>query len=293
MRGFGGPFMTRAVETTVFTLVLGVYLIGCAGNPGGGPQPRGVRSPESIGVPQKVREKPRNLGVASSSETWRWPGIHASEPSAGPPGLDDATDQSTGDGCLGSSEAPFESASAASTSRGATTGRENDVLFVEFVVTPQDVVDRMLRMARVSRDDVVYDLGCGDGRIVVTAARRYGCRAVGYDLDRLRVAETRVRARREGVAHLVTIELKDVLKADLDGATVVTLYLGTELNARLIPHLAKLGPGCRIVSHDFGLGDIPPDQTVELTSREDHRRHKIHLWTCPLRPMNPVGKRPY
>jgi len=156
------------------------------------------------------------------------------------------------------------------------------VLFVSFEATPQDVVDRMLKMARVTREDVVYDLGCGDGRIVVTAARRYGCRAVGYDLDPLRIAEARHNAERSGVAHLVTIEQKDVLTVDLQEASVVAIYMGTEMNARLVPQLRRLKPGARIVSHEFPLGSITPDKTVEMTSHADGRRHKIHLWRCPL-----------
>ncbi len=116
------------------------------------------------------------------------------------------------------------------------------VLFVEFVATPQDVVERMLEVAGVTKEDVVCDLGCGDGRIVVTAAQRYGCRAIGYDLDPLRVREARQNVAEHGVAHLVTIEQKDVLKADLTDVSIVTLYMGTELNARLIPQLRKLRP---------------------------------------------------
>jgi len=155
-------------------------------------------------------------------------------------------------------------------------------LFVEFVTTPQDVVERMLEMAQVRKDDVVYDLGCGDGRIVVTAARRYGCRAVGYDLDHLRVEEARQNVAQHKVGTLVTIEKKDVLHADLHEASVVTLYLGTEINARLIPQLRELRPGSRIISHDFPIGDLTPDKVVVMTSRADGRRHTIYLWTCPL-----------
>jgi precorrin-6B methylase 2 len=169
----------------------------------------------------------------------------------------------------------------------ATNRRSSAVLFVEFVTTPQDVVERMLELAAVTKDDVVYDLGCGDGRIVVTAARRYGCRAVGYDLDLLRVREARANAAQQGVAHLVTIEQMDVLKADLHEATVVTLYMGQELNARLIPQLRRLGPGARIVSHEFALADLPPDKVVPMPSRLSGRRHTIYLWTCPLPPSGP------
>jgi ribosomal protein L11 methylase PrmA len=171
-------------------------------------------------------------------------------------------------------------ASAAPEAAGA--GNAPTALFVEFVVTPQDVVERMLKLARVTKGDVVYDLGCGDGRIVVTAARRYGCRAVGYDLDLLRVEEARKNVAKHKIGHLVTIEQQDVLHCDLQGASVVTLYLGTEINARLIPQLEKLPPGARIVSHDFPIGDLTPDKVVEMTSREDGLRHRIYLWTCPL-----------
>ena len=163
-----------------------------------------------------------------------------------------------------------------------TGGSKPAVVFVEFVATPQDVVERMLEMAQVTKNDILYDLGCGDGRILVTAARKYGCRAVGYDLDPLRLQEARKNATQHGVSHLVTIERKDVLKADLQEASVVTLYLGTEINARLIPQLEKLRPGARIVSHDFTLGDIPPVRIVEMISRVDGVKHTIYLWTCPL-----------
>lgn len=163
----------------------------------------------------------------------------------------------------------------------ATTGPP-PLVFVEFVRTPQDVTDRMLKMARVTKNDVVCDLGCGDGRIIITAAKRYGCRAIGYDLDPLRVQEARENAKRQGVAHLVTLEQKDVLFVDLEGVSVVTIYMGTEINASLIPQLSRLPAGARIVSHNFGLGNLRPDNAVEMTSREDDRRHKLYLWHCPL-----------
>lgn len=156
------------------------------------------------------------------------------------------------------------------------------LVFVEFVRTPQDVTDQMLKMARVTQNDVVCDLGCGDGRIIITAAKRYGCRAIGYDLDRLRVQEARENARREGVSHLVAVEQRDVLTVDLEGVTVVTIYMGTEINARLIPQLSRLPAGARIVSHNFGLGDLRPDEAVEMVSREDDRKHRLYLWQCPL-----------
>jgi hypothetical protein len=118
----------------------------------------------------------------------------------------------------------------------------------------------------------------------VAAARKYGCRAVGYDLDSLRVLEARINVEKNRVSHLVTIEQKDVLKLDLQPATVITLYLSSELNARLIPALRKLRPGARIVSHDVPIGDIPPEKTIKMTSRADNREHTLSLWTCPLPP---------
>lgn len=186
-------------------------------------------------------------------------------------------------GALGTPSDP-NAAGASQGIQDTADGREPAVLFVVFAATPEDVVDRMLKMAEVTKDDVVYDLGCGDGRIVVTAAKKYGCRAVGYDLDRLRVREARINVLKNKVAHLVRIEQKDILKVDLRPATVVTLYLGNELNARLVPQLRQLKPGARIVSHEFGLGNIPPDRTVEMTSRTDARTHKLYLWVCPLAP---------
>lgn len=177
---------------------------------------------------------------------------------------------------------PAAPAIASGASPGMTSGHKSAVIFVEFVATPQDVVERMLEMAGVTKSDVLCDLGCGDGRILVTAARQYGCRTIGYDLDPLRLEEARQNAARHAVSHLVTVECKDVLKVDLRGASVVTLYLGTEINARLIPQLEKLRPGARIVSHDFAMGDLPPDKRVEMISHADGLKHTLYLWTCPL-----------
>jgi SAM-dependent methyltransferase len=189
----------------------------------------------------------------------------------------------TGEEMKGAASPATADSSATATSRPA-------VLFVAYVATPPDVVDAMLKVARVTRSDVICDLGCGDGRILVTAARRYGCRAVGYDLDRLRVQEARKKAEDNRVGHLVRVEQKDILRVDLTEATVVTLYLGPELNARLIPQLARLGAGVRIVSHDFGLEDIPPDKVVDVNSGTDRRVHKVCLWNCPLKTARPTSQ---
>jgi outer membrane protein assembly factor BamB len=158
--------------------------------------------------------------------------------------------------------------------------REPDVIFVP---TPQDVVQKMLEVAGVKKDDVVADLGCGDGRIVITAAARYGCRAVGYDLDPECVRLARAGVQKAGVAKLVRIEREDIFAVDLRGVTVVALYLGPKLNARLAPQLAKMKPGSRVVSHAFAMPGYRPDKVIAFTSAEDDVAHKIYLWTIPLK----------
>jgi len=130
---------------------------------------------------------------------------------------------------------------------------------------------------------LVYDLGCGDGRIVVTAARRYGCRAVGFDIDPRRVEDSLQNVRKNNVGHLVTIEQKDIFTLDLSRANVITLFLLPSLNANLIPQLEKLKPGSRIVSHSFAMDGIKPDRVVTMISREDQCEHKVYLWTTPLK----------
>lgn len=154
---------------------------------------------------------------------------------------------------------------------------------VVFIATPQHVVDKMLELAKVKKDDLVYDLGCGDGRIVVTVAKRYGCRAVGYDIDPQRVKESLENVEKNKVGHLVTIEEKDIFTLDLSKANVITLYLLPSLNVKLIPQLEKLKPGSRIVSHDFDMKGVKPDKVVKLTSNKDHVEHKVYLWTAPLK----------
>jgi hypothetical protein len=156
---------------------------------------------------------------------------------------------------------------------------EPDVIFVP---TPQDVVDKMLELAQVTKDDVVYDLGCGDGRIVVTAAKKYGCKAIGYDVDPQRIKESKENVEKNGVGDLVRIEEKDIFTLDLSKASVVTLYLLPRLNVKLIPQLEKLKPGSRIVSHDFRMKGVRPEKTVTLNSEEDQAEHKIFLWTAPI-----------
>jgi uncharacterized protein (TIGR03000 family) len=154
---------------------------------------------------------------------------------------------------------------------------------VPFVATPQDVVDRMLEAAAITKDDVVYDLGCGDGRIVATAAQKYGCKAVGVDLDPQRVKASRATVKAKGVEKLVTIEEKDFFKVDLKPATVVTLYLLPEVNAKLIPQLEKLETGARIISHDFAIEDVEPWKKFAMRSKEDGKTHTIYVWVAPIK----------
>lgn len=154
---------------------------------------------------------------------------------------------------------------------------------VVFVPTPNDVVARMLQMADVKKSDVVYDLGCGDGRIVVAAAKKYGCKAVGYDIDPQRVKESRENAVRNKVEHLVTIEQQDIFTVDLSRASVVALYLLPEMNAKLLPQFEKMKPGSRIVCHNYGIEGLEADETVTMKSREDNVEHFIYLWTTPLK----------
>jgi hypothetical protein len=170
------------------------------------------------------------------------------------------------------------------TTRIKATPREPDVIYVP---TPQNVVDKMLELAGVKKDDLVYDLGCGDGRIVVTAAKKYGCRAVGYDIARQRVKESLANVEKNNVGHLVRIEQRDIFTLDLSKANVVTLYLLPELNVKLIPQLEKLKPGSRIVSHDFDMRGVKPDKVVELSSSDEQwDEHTIYFWTTPLKKEN-------
>jgi len=161
--------------------------------------------------------------------------------------------------------------------------REPDVIFVP---TPQEAVDKMLELAEVTKDDLLYDLGCGDGRIVVTAAKRYGCKAIGFDIDRKRVKESLANVEKNNVGHLVRIEQRDIFTLDLSEANVITLYLLPELNVKLIPQLEKLKPGSRIVSHDFDMRGVKPDKVVKVTSDNEYDEHTIYLWTTPLKKEN-------
>jgi len=159
---------------------------------------------------------------------------------------------------------------------------------VEYVPTPQQVVDKMLDLVKPKKTELLYDLGCGDGRIVVTAAKKYGVKAVGYDIDPQRVEEAKANVKKNGVEDLVTIEEKDIFTLDLSPANVVTLYLLPRLNVKLIPQLEKLKKGSRIVSHDFDMEGVKPDKHLKITpDTGGEREHQIYLFSVPLKKEKP------
>jgi ubiquinone/menaquinone biosynthesis C-methylase UbiE len=155
--------------------------------------------------------------------------------------------------------------------------RQPDVIFVP---TPPETVDEMLRQAHLKKGDVLYDLGSGDGRIPIAAAKQYGVRAVGIDIDPKLVAESNEAAKREGVDKLVTFRNEDLYAADFRDATVVTLYLSDTLNVMLRPKLLReLRPGTRIISHDFRMGDWQPEKTIRVPWKNLYRT--VYVWTVP------------
>jgi len=162
--------------------------------------------------------------------------------------------------------------------RAATPTVQTQQLEAPFVATPPAVVEAMLKLAKVTKNDIVYDLGCGDGRIVIAAAKNYGARGVGIDIDPQRIKEATENARQQGVSDRVTFVQADLFDADIREATVVTLYLLPTLNLKLRPRLlTDLKPGTRVVSHDFHMDEWTPDETVELNGR------RVYLWTVPAR----------
>jgi ribosomal protein L11 methylase PrmA len=149
---------------------------------------------------------------------------------------------------------------------------------VIYVPTPHEVVDDMLRLANVGKSDILYDLGSGDGRIAIAAAKKFGIRAVGIDIDPERIREANENARRAGVTHLVEFRQEDLFKADFREATVITLYLLPDLNVKLRPRLLdELKPGTRIVSHQFDMGTWKPEKRLESNGRV------VYFWTIPAK----------
>jgi len=167
-------------------------------------------------------------------------------------------------------QAPTQTQEAQTGTTAVAPPRAPDVVFVP---TPPAVVDAMLKVAGVGKDDVLYDLGSGDGRIPITAAKRFGTRGVGIDIDPERVAEANAGAREQGVTDRVRFVQGDLFEQDLSEATVVTLYLLPTLNMKLRPTLQALKPGTRIVSHAFDMGDWKPDQTLAVGN------YTVYFWT--------------
>ncbi len=154
---------------------------------------------------------------------------------------------------------------------------------VRYEPSPPEVVREMLRLAEVTRRDIVYDLGCGDGRIVIAAAKQFGARGVGIDIDPQRIRESLENARKAGVLGRVQFRNEDLFEADIREATVVTLYLWPWVNLKLRPKLlAELKPGTRVVSHSHDMGDWPPERQVEVNG------HTIYLWRIPASPNPPA-----
>jgi ribosomal protein L11 methylase PrmA len=167
-------------------------------------------------------------------------------------------------------------ASAPSALAQATQEAPNRRPDVIFVPTPEEVVEAMLQVANVTKNDIVYDLGSGDGRIPVTAAKKYGARGVGIDIDPQRIKEANENVAKNNVGHLVRIMNADLFTTDISEATVVTLYLLPSLNVKLMPKLMKeLRPGTRIVSHAFDMGDWKPEKELDVNGR------KVYYWTIP------------
>jgi len=154
---------------------------------------------------------------------------------------------------------------------------------VVYVGTPYDLISKMLKMAQVKKGDMVYDLGCGDGRMLILAAQKYGSRGNGYDIDPERVQASRENVAKNSVAHLVKIFQADMFTLDLSQADVLPLYLLPEMNRKLLPQLDKLKPGSRIVCHQYDLEGIVPDETVTMVSNEDNASHTLYLYTTPLK----------
>jgi uncharacterized protein (TIGR03000 family) len=157
--------------------------------------------------------------------------------------------------------------------------REPDVIYLP---TPTEVVDKMLEMAEVKKSDVLYDLGCGDGRIVIAAAKKYKCKAVGIEIDPELVEKARANVKAEKLDGLVEIREGDLFKADLKPASVVTMYLLDSLNAKLVPKLKELKPGSRIVSHDFGIEGYPPQKKESVTLKSGESSANVFMWVTPL-----------
>jgi len=251
-------------DVTWVLMVIALGMAGCATD----------EAPPQAAASPTVDSAPQAGGAATSS---------AAQPAS--PGASTAKKEppttSPGTGNTAAATPQTQPSAAPATSAAAEpveTPKRPDVIFVP---TPDEVVAKMLELAQVTSKDVVYDLGCGDGRIVVAAAK-LGCRAYGFDVDPRRIQESKENVEKNGVGHLATIEQKDIFTLDLSKADVVTLYLLPSLNVKLIPQLEKLKPGSRIVSHDFDMKGVTPDKVVDVDG-EVGSGHTVYLWTAPLK----------
>ena len=157
--------------------------------------------------------------------------------------------------------------------QGTSVQRQPDV---PYEPSTREIVDGMLKLADVTKNDIVYDLGCGDGRIVIAAAKEYGARGVGIDIDPVRIREAKENARAAGVTNLVAFRNEDLFEANIKEATVVMLYLWPGVNLRLRPKLLKdLKPGTRVVSHSHNMGDWKPEKEIQVGG------HRVYFWTIP------------
>lgn len=229
-----------------------------------GSPPRSAETGESAA--ESLTPASRNLDPAEGRSAAATSGAEPSERDVAPSFEDDSGESAE--------QAPARGSEAVQPAE-----RTPDVIYVP---TPQPIVDEMLTLAKVTKDDVVYDLGCGDGRIVVTAAKKYGARAIGFDIDPKRIEEARANVKKNAVEDLVSIEQKDIFTLDLSPASVVTLYLLPSLNQRLVPQLEKLEPGSRVVSHDYGIKGVVPVQHLSMKPAADAREHEIYFWTVPF-----------
>lgn len=151
---------------------------------------------------------------------------------------------------------------------------------IAYIPTPDDAVEAMLHLAQVGPADVLYDLGCGDGRLLIAAAQRWGTQGVGIDIDPNCLHLAQHQAQKAGVAHLIALQQGNLYESDVSAATVVALYLLPHLNVRLLPRLLQqLRPGSRIVSHQFDMGDWAPEQMLQLPSSEEEST--IYMWRVP------------
>jgi cyclopropane fatty-acyl-phospholipid synthase-like methyltransferase len=171
-----------------------------------------------------------------------------------------------------------------------TKKQESKVPDCVYVGTPNDVVDKMLEMAQIKETDLVYDPGCGDGRMVITAAKKYGCHGVGFEIDPELVERAKKLAEKRKVDKLVQIKDQDIFKVDYSEANVIVMYLLPGMIKDLLPKFEKMKDGSRIVAHDYGIRKAKADKTETVKSNEDNVEHTLYLYTLPLKKENGKGK---